>query len=137
MRIDEGDIDGQKNLLLEPGMHRSLPFDVDHARRLDEQIDVSSSTIVPRAGSIQPDGGVIANGFPNDPDDLLALCRTESHEWRVFFDCRSAGELRRSRMAHSPRMITPTGAHALLAYSTIVRGARGASSGSVGTVQIT
>jgi len=69
-------------------MQRSLLLDIDRARRLDEQIDVSSSTIVSRAGAIQPDGGIIADGFMNDPNDLFALRRAESHGWQVFFGCR-------------------------------------------------
>lgn len=88
MGIDEREVDWQKELLLQPGMQLSLLLDIDCARRLNEKIDVASATVVSRAGAIQPDGGIIADGLANDPDDLLALSRAESHGSRGFFGCR-------------------------------------------------
>jgi hypothetical protein len=65
-------------------MQRGLPHRVDRMRRLDKQIDVTSATVVLRAGAVQEDGGILAGVVAHGPHDRFVLIGSQPHRWRAF-----------------------------------------------------
>ena len=82
--VDEGNVDWQEEYFLQPGMQRRLPHRVDRMRRLDKQIDVTSTTVVLRAGAVQEDGGILAGVVAHGPHDRFVLIGRQPHRWRAF-----------------------------------------------------